>query len=253
MSSSIAGKIVLVTGAATGIGKAIALAAAAAGANVVLGDIAEQALAETLRQAARDSNRVRTQHCNVRQQGDIDALLELARSEFGAPDIVFANAGIEGVVGLPWECSEADLAAVMDINFAGVWRTMKATLPAMIERKSGSFVATASVAGMVGAEGLAPYVSSKHAIIGLVRSAAISAAPFGVRINALCPGMVDTPLLDRLSGDNPEMRQALMAKNPMQRLGRVEEIADAALWLASDSSSYVTGHTLAIDGGYVAQ
>lgn len=253
MSLSLDGRIAVITGAATGIGRAIAIAAAASGARLVLGDVAADPLAETVASARECGADVRSRPCDVREQHDVDALVDLAVGTFGRPEIVFANAGIEGPAGLPWEVEESDVMRVMDVNFTGVWRMMKATIPAMIAHRQGSFVATASVAGMVGADGLAPYVASKHALVGLVRSAAISAAPFGVRINALCPGMVDTPLLDRLAGDNPAMRAALMARNPMQRLGRVEEIADAALWLASDRASYVTGHTLAIDGGYVAQ
>jgi NAD(P)-dependent dehydrogenase (short-subunit alcohol dehydrogenase family) len=252
MSLSLNGTTVLITGAASGIGRAIALAAAARGANLVLGDIAEADLAETAAMAAVSGTEIEALRCDVRTQSDIDDMVKVSVDRFGHPDIVFANAGIEGRAGLPWERDEAELARILDINFVGVWRTMKATMPEMIARKSGSFVATASVAGLVGADGMAPYVASKHAIVGLIRSAAISAAIHSVRVNALCPGLVDTPLLDRLSGVNPDMRQALMAMNPMQRLGRVEEIAAAALWLGSEAD-YVTGHALAIDGGYVAQ
>lgn len=253
MRHSLNGRTVLVTGAATGIGRGIAVAAAASGANLILGDIAEDALNETVSRASAAGGKVRSLRCDVTSQGDIDALVAFAAESFGHPDIVFANAGAEGVAGLPWALEEADFTRLLDLNFVGVWRTLKATVPQMIARRQGSFVATASVAGLVGAEGLAPYVSSKHAIVGLVRAAALSAAPHNVRVNALCPGLTDTPLLDRLAGDNPGMREALMENNPMKRLGRVEEIADAALWLGSDEASYVTGHTLAIDGGYVAQ
>lgn len=253
MRQSLNGKTILVTGAATGIGRGIALAAAASGANLVLGDIAEAALRETAAEAAAGGGQVLSQRCDVTSQADVDALAGLAAQAFGHPDIVFANAGAEGAAGLPWDLDEADFTRILDINFVGIWRTLKATAPQMIARRRGSFVATASVAGLVGAEGLAPYVSSKHAIVGLVRTAALSAAPSNVRVNALCPGLTDTPLLDRLAGDNPGMREALMDNNPMKRLGRVAEIADAALWLGSDEASYVTGHTLAVDGGYIAQ
>jgi NAD(P)-dependent dehydrogenase (short-subunit alcohol dehydrogenase family) len=253
MRPSLNGKTILVTGAATGIGRGIALAAAASGANLVLGDIAEAALGETAAEAAAGGGEVLSRRCDVTSQADIDALVGLAAQAFGHPDIVFANAGVEGPAGLPWDLDEADFTRILDLNFLGVWRTLKATAPQMIARRRGSFVATASVAGLVGAEGLGPYVSSKHAIVGLVKAAALSAAPSNVRVNALCPGLTDTPLLDRLAGDNPGMREALMDNNPMKRLGRVQEIADAALWLGSDEASYVTGHTLAIDGGYVAR
>jgi NAD(P)-dependent dehydrogenase (short-subunit alcohol dehydrogenase family) len=123
----------------------------------------------------------------------------------------------------------------------------------MVARRSGAIVATASVAGLVGAGGLASYVASKHAVVGLVRSVAISVAKMGVRVNALCPGMVDTALLRRLTDAEPSLRESLLALKPMGRLGELEEIAAAAVWLASGESSFVTGHALAVDGGYVAQ
>lgn len=242
----------LVTGAATGIGRAIALAAARLGANLTLGDIALPELAETADAARALGVRVLAQACDVTDSRSVDALAQTARDGFGDPDAVFANAGILGPGGLPWEQPEQDVAKVIDLNFFGIWRTMKATMPPMIARRSGSFVATASVAGLVGAEGLVPYVASKHAIVGLVRTVALSAAPHGVRVNALCPGMTDTLMIERLTGDNPGMREALMANNPMKRLASAGEIAAAALWLAGGQASYVTGHALAIDGGYIA-
>jgi NAD(P)-dependent dehydrogenase (short-subunit alcohol dehydrogenase family) len=135
----------------------------------------------------------------------------------------------------------------------GIWRAMRAVLPAMVARGSGSIVATASVAGLVGAGGLAAYVASKHGVVGLVRSVAISVAKTGVRVNALCPGMVDTALLRRLIEVQPALREGLLALKPMGRLGELHEIAAAAVWLASRESSFVTGHALAVDGGYAAQ
>ena len=184
---------------------------------------------------------------------DVEALADLCRTRFGTPDMVFANAGIEGPLGAPWEASEAEFMNVIDINLAGIWRVMKATLPAMAERGSGAIVATASVAGLVGADGLAAYVASKHGVVGLVRSAAISVAKSGVRINALCPGMVETALLKRLEAAAPGLREQLLALKPMGRLGSLEEMAAAAMWLASDEAGFVTGTTLAVDGGYAAQ
>ena len=142
---------------------------------------------------------------------------------------------------------------MLEVNLLGIWRAMRAVLPGMIAQRSGSIVATASVAGLVGAGGLAAYVASKHGVVGLVRSVAISVAKTGVRVNALCPGMIDTALLRRLIEVEPSLREGLLALKPMGRLGEVEEIAAAAVWLASQESSFVTGHALAVDGGYVAQ
>lgn len=253
MSGVLDGRSVVVTGAASGIGRAIALAAGRAGANLVLGDVAEAGLAETAAQLERASVKAVTAICDVRRQDDLSRMFALGSARFGPPDIVFANAGIEGTPCAPWECAEADFARVIDVNVTGTWRTFKAALPSMAERRAGVIVATASVAGLIGAPGLAAYVASKHAIIGLVKSTALSVAALGIRVNALCPGMVDTSMLDRLASAQPGLREALMALNPMGRIAAPEEIAQSALWLASDAAGFVTGHALAVDGGYVAQ
>jgi len=245
--------IILITGAASGIGRAIAGRGAQAGARLVLGDVDAEGLAATAAALENDAGAVATRHCDVRRMEDVVALAELCETRFGTPDKVFANAGIEGPLGAPWEASEADFANVIDINLTGIWRVMKAVLPAMVARGSGAIVATASVAGLVGADGLAAYVASKHGVVGLVRSAAISVAKSGVRINALCPGMVETALLKRLEAAAPGLREQLLALKPMGRLGSLDEIAAAAMWLASDEAGFVTGTTLAVDGGYAAQ
>ena len=247
------GKVVLITGAAAGIGRAIAEAAAREGAALALGDIAKEgeAVAAALRKSGAKAIFRLT---DVRKQADIDALVAAAKSELGAsPHVAFANAGIEGKMGAPWETKEDDFTRVLDINLAGAWRTMKAVLPAMIERGEGAIVATASVAGLVGAGGLAAYVGSKHGIVGLVKSVAIDVAKSGIRVNALCPGMIETAMVDRLATDVPGFREALLALKPMGRLGVPSEAAEAAIWLASPAASFITGHALAVDGGYAAQ
>lgn len=253
MSGSFAGKTVLITGAAAGIGRAIALAAVGAGARVVLGDIAAEAMARTADELASRGAAVVSRVCDVRELGQIEALIAAGAERFGHPDVVYANAGVEGTLCAPWDCTEADFTRVIDINLNGIWRTMKAVLPGMVARGSGAIVATASVAGLVGAGGLAAYVASKHGVVGLVKSVAISVAKSGVRVNALCPGMVETAMVDRLVAAEPSLRAALLALKPMGRLAQPEEIAETALWLGSAQASFVTGHALAVDGGYVAQ
>jgi len=247
------GKVVLITGAAAGIGRAIVEAAAREGAALALGDVAKEgeAVAAALRKSGAEAIFRLT---DVRKQADIDALVAAAKSELGAaPHIAFANAGTEGKMGAPWETKEDDFTRVLDINLAGAWRTMNAVLPAMIERGEGAIVATASVAGLVGAGGLAAYVASKHGIVGLVKSVAIDVANSGIRVNALCPGMIETAMVDRLATDVPGFREALLALKPMGRLGVPSEAAEAAIWLASPVASFITGHALAVDGGYAAQ
>lgn len=247
------GKVALVTGASAGIGRAIALAAAREGASLVLGDLAEAGGNVVAAELKAKGAAAYFQRTDIRNRADIDGLVALSVEKFGAPDIVFANAGVEGSLGAPWETSEADFTRVIDTNVTGTWRTIAAVLPAMVKRGSGSIVTTASVAGLVGAGGLAAYVASKHAVVGLTKSIAIDVAKSGVRVNAICPGMIDTAMVDRLQEAAPTFRETLMVFKPMGRLGNPDEVAEAAIWLASPAASFITGHTLAIDGGYVAQ
>jgi len=253
VSQDFEGKVVLVTGAAAGIGREIAMAAGREGARVVLGDISESGLVEAaaqLKQIGADSVRA---ICDVRKQAELDALFAKGGQTFGHPDAVFANAGILGQPIDVWMQSEEDFTRHIDVNLTGTWRTFKAALPKMIERKSGTIVATSSVAGLVGAAGLAAYVSSKHAMLGLVKSTALNVAAHGIRVNAICPHMVDTPMLDRLFGGDAAIRDTLKAMNPMKRNATSEEVANAAIFLGSSRSGYVTGTHLAIDGGHIAQ
>ncbi|WP_439816466.1 SDR family oxidoreductase [Zavarzinia sp. CC-PAN008] len=248
MSGLLAGRVALVTGAANGIGRAIALAAAREGAALVLGDVdtaAGEDLAALLRAKGTQAHFRRT---DVTVTADVQALAALAEA-----DAVFANAGIEGAVAAPQDYDEATFKRVLDVNVAGVWRTMAAVLPAMLARRRGSIVATASVAGLVGAGGMAAYVASKHAVVGLAKSVAIDVAPQGVRVNAICPGVIETAMVSRLEQYAPDLRTALLGRKPMGRTGSPAEVAEAAIWLASDAASFVTGQAFAVDGGFVAQ
>ena len=253
MSRVFENKVVLVTGAAAGIGREIALAAGREGARLVLGDISEAGLVETAAQLKQSGIESVWAICDVRKQAELDALFAKSAQAFGHPDTVYANAGILGMPVDVWEQSEADFMTHLDVNLAGTWRTFKTALPRMIERKSGTIVATASVAGLVGASGLAAYVASKHGMLGLVKSTALNVAKHGIRVNAICPHMVDTPMLDRLFGGDAAIRDALKAMNPMGRNASCEEVAEAALFLGSSRSGYITGTHLAIDGGHIAQ
>ncbi len=171
----------------------------------------------------------------------------------GAIDVAFANAGVLGTLGDVWTYSEDEFTKILDINITGTWRTIRAVLPRMIERRRGVIVATASAAGVIGPAGLPAYVASKHAVVGLVKSTAMNVAPDGIRVNALCPHMVDTPMLDTITNENPALRESLGRQTPLGRIATSEEVARSALWLGSDESSFVTGHSLLVDGGLVAQ
>lgn len=251
--STLAGKTVLVTGAARGIGRAIAQRAGQAGAVLILGDQDSGELDQTAHELSTQGIEVIAQACDVRKPQQLESLLAHGVSRFAHPDLVFANAGIEGQLCAPWEYTDEEFMRVLDVNVAGIWRTLKVSLPAMVARGSGSIVATSSAAGIVGAAGLAAYVASKHAVVGLVRSVAASVAKAGVRVNALCPGLVGTSMLDRLAAQEPAIRDGFLAMTPMGRLAQLEEVAAAALWLASSEAGYVTGTTLSVDGGYTCQ
>jgi NAD(P)-dependent dehydrogenase (short-subunit alcohol dehydrogenase family) len=247
------GKTVLITGAASGIGRAIAMATAAEGARLILGDIqAErlQALAELLRGGG---TAVFWAKCDVSRTDEVDALVAGGTEAVGAVDVAFANAGILGTPGDMWQCKEAEFTRTLDINVTGAWRTMRAVLPGMIERRRGNIVVTASAAGVIGPSGLAAYVASKHAVIGLVKSTAMNVAAHGIRVNAFCPHLVDTPMLDKVTSEIPGLREVLNQQTPIGRPATAEEVARSAIWLGSDESSYVTGHPLLVDGGLVAQ
>ena len=246
------GRTVLITGAASGIGRATALAVAREGARLVLGDVAP-AGEETAAAARALGAEAAFLATDVTRPADVDALVERAIRRHGRLDCAVNNAGIEGALAPTAEYPPEDFERVIQVNLIGVWRCLRAELPVMLGAGGGAIVNTASVAGLVGAGGLSAYVASKHAVVGLTRVAAIEYAKEGIRVNAVCPGVIDTPMLDRLSLAMPNLREALLAMKPMGRLGLPEEVAAAIVWLCSDAASFVTGHALAVDGGYVAQ
>jgi NAD(P)-dependent dehydrogenase (short-subunit alcohol dehydrogenase family) len=248
MTGRLDGRVMLITGAASGIGRATALAAAREGARLVLGDLDD--CSGTARAAQVESV---TARIDVTRQADVQSLVEAGCARFGRLDTAFNNAGIEGTLRPTASYPEDVFERVVQVNLFGVWHCVRAELPVMVAQGGGSIVNAASVAGLVGAGGFSAYVASKHAVVGLTRVAAVEYAAAGVRLNAVCPGVIDTPMVDRLSLEMPTLREALLARKPMGRLGTADEVAEAVVWLCSDAASFVTGHALAVDGGYVAQ
>ncbi|MGE0779382.1 SDR family NAD(P)-dependent oxidoreductase [Mycolicibacterium sp.] len=246
-------RTVLVTGAASGIGKAIAAAAAGEGARLILGDIQVGALSDVAALLRSRGTVVHSAECDITSTEEVDSLVAAGSAAVGPIDVVFANAGTLGTPGDVWSYSESEFQRILDINVTGTWRTLRAVLPGMIERRRGTIVATASAAGVIGPAGLPAYVASKHAVVGLVKSTAMNVAAFGIRVNAFCPHLVDTPMLDRVTAEIPGLRDSLDQQTPLGRVATSEEVARSALWLGSDESSFVTGHPLLVDGGLVAQ
>ena len=247
------GRTALVTGAASGIGRAVALAFGAAGAQVVVSDAVDAP--ETM--AALDAMGAEAEfvRCDVTRQGDVEALIASAVNGFGRVDCACNNAGIEGVLSPTADYPDEIFERVIQVNLIGVWRCMRAEIRAMLAASTpgGAIVNIASVAGLIAAGNFSAYVASKHGVVGLTRTAAIEYAKQNVRVNAVCPGVIDTPMVDRLAAAAPEVRTVLAASAPFGRLGTPDEVAAAVIWLCSDAASFVTGHALTVDGGYVAQ
>lgn len=248
---TLADKVIMVTGAGAGIGRETALVLAGAGARLVLGDINGAALEESaglVREAGAD---VRFRITDVTQGAAVQALVAEAAEGFGRLDGAFNNAGIEEEHNRLADGDEAMFDRIMAVNVKGVWLCMKHQLPLMAAQRSGAIVNTASVAGLVGAPLRAAYAGSKHAVVGLTKSAAAEYGRRGVRVNAVCPGIIRTAMMDRaLARRKPEESQRDVGQaSLLGRVGEAGEIAAAVLWLLSDAASYVTGHQLTVDGG----
>ena len=252
MRGRLEGKVALVTGGASGIGRATALAFAREGAQLVVADVAA-AGEDTAAQARALGVTADFVRADVTRQADVDGLVARAMVLHGRLDCAVNNAGIEGVLAPVADYPEDVFERVIQVNLLGVWRCLRAEIPRMIDGGGGAIVNTASVGGLVGAGHFSAYVASKHAVVGLTKCAAIDYAASGIRVNAVCPGVIDTPMLDRLAAGMPGLRDGLVATAPMRRLGAPAEIAEAVVWLCSDAASFVTGHALALDGGFVAQ
>ena len=255
MEGKLKGKVSLVTGGSSGIGRASALAFAREGAKVIIGDVrvaGGQETATMIKEARGEAMFVKT---DVSKAGEVEAMVHKAIEVYGRLDCAFNNAGIGGKLFTPIaDYSEEDWDRLIAINLKGVWLCMRYEIRQMLKQGGGTIVNTSSGAGLVGSRFAgAAYSASKHGVLGLTKTAALEYARNGIRVNAVCPNAIQTPMGDDLFRDDPQREAQIANSLPIGRWGKPAEVAEAVVWLCSDGASFVTGHAMAVDGGYVAQ
>ena len=253
MAGLVEGKAALVTGAATGIGRATAVLLAAEGARVIVSDIDEREGNHTVELISAAGGSAGFHHTDVSDESQVRALVEHVLGRFGRLDCAVNNAGIAGPTAALHQVSLEDWTRTLTINLGGVFLCMKHEIPVMQRQGAGAIVNIASGAGIVASPGMAPYCASKHGILGLTKTAAVENAAHGIRINAICPGATDTPMMQATMAIDPSVKKMILRSMPGGRMGEAAEIAEAAVWLCSDRSSFVSGEAMLVDGGAVAR
>jgi NAD(P)-dependent dehydrogenase (short-subunit alcohol dehydrogenase family) len=252
MAGWFVGKVALVTGGSSGIGRASALAFAREGAKVVVADVTVEGGEETAALIKKTGGEAIFVKADVAKAVEVEALINKTVATYGRLDCAHNNAGIEGPGATTVDYAEEAWDRVIAINLKGVWLCMKYEIPQILKQGVGAIVNTASTAGLVGYPRGSAYVASKHGVAGLTKTAALEYAKTGVRVNAVCPGAIDTPMMGRITDHRPQRAARMAAAEPVGRMGQPEEIAEAVVWLCSDSASFVTGLAMAVDGGITA-
>jgi NAD(P)-dependent dehydrogenase (short-subunit alcohol dehydrogenase family) len=253
MSGIVEGKVALVTGAGSGIGRASALTFAREGARVIVSDLDVEGGAETLDAIRKAGGEASFIQADVSRENDVANLIQQTVATFDRLDCAHNNAGLSGSPSALHEMTVDEWQRVLAVNLTGVFLCLKHEIPKMLVQGGGAIVNTSSGAGVLGTPGLAHYCASKHAVLGLTKTAALENAQTGVRVNAVCPGAVDTPMLRAAMAGSQEIEKMVLRSQPTGRFGTPEEIAEAAVWLCSERSSFVTGESLLVDGGSVAR
>jgi NAD(P)-dependent dehydrogenase (short-subunit alcohol dehydrogenase family) len=246
---SFAQRVAFVTGGGTGIGRAAALAFAREGAHVVVADVSEEGNQETARMIEKAGAQALAVQCDVARAEDVKAALEKTVQAFGRLDFAFNNAGVEQPISPAADISEEEWNRIINIDLQSVFLCMKYEIPLLMKQGAGAIVNTSSGAGVKGIAGQAAYCAAKFGIVGLTKAAALDYATSNIRINAVCPGIIETPMMDRFSGGTAEGRKRVIAQEPVGRMGKPEEIAAAVVWLCSDAAAFVVGHAMVIGGG----
>jgi len=250
--NSLDGKSAFVTGGASGIGQATSLAFAERGARVLVADVDTDGAQETLRLVELGGGEANFVSCDVGDSASVEAAVNRCVELYGRIDCAFNNAGILGDMTLTADCSEENFDRIMRVNLKGIWLSMKYEIPHMLRQGGGVIVNTASNAGMTGTPQLGVYSATKGGVVMLTRSAALEYARSNIRINCVCPGLISTPMVAQQAIDYPDAVANFTELEPIGRMGRPEEIAEAVVWLSSDAASFVTGHPMAVDGGILA-
>lgn len=253
MSGQFAGKVALVTGGASGIGRVTALALAKEGTKVTVADVSVEGGEATAKMITDAGGQAIFTKTDVTKSGEVEGMVKETIKKFGRLDFALNNAGIDGIRARTADYPEEVWRQVIDIDLTGVFLCLKHELPVMVKQKSGVIVNLSSVAGVTGFPGHAAYTAAKHGVIGLTKTAAIDYAKVGIRVNAVCPAYTRTPMVTRMLESHPEFEAKLIDRVPLKRLGTAEEIAQAVIYLFSDAAAFITGHSLVLDGGIVAE